>query len=154
MSFTSTPIAGGTTGTLTDSAPAIDRIASVDYQRVKLADGTADSTTAAGIDSNPLKVSNRRRGTSNYDSGLVPVTNGAPTSVTAATIYPEGGVLSNTAAVAIDVTLTDAAGNSIAVISMAPKSSIPLPVPKSGAWAGLKAGASAAGVVLQVAGGQ
>ncbi len=154
MAETTAPIAGGTTGSLADAAVAIDRIAGADYQRTKLTKSTTGSTTATGVDADPLIVKNRRRGTADYDSGLVAVTNGAPASVTATTIYPDGGTLANTATAQRKVTLTDGSNNSIGIITLAPESMVPLPVPKGGAWAGLKAGADGAGVVLQVAGGQ
>jgi hypothetical protein len=154
MSETTAPIAGGTTGALPDAAVAIDRIAGSDYQRTKLTESTTGSTTATGVDANPLKVLNRRRGTADYDSGLVSVTNGAPASVTTATIYPEGGTLSNPGAIAGDVTLTNTANGTIAVITMAPKSAIQLPVPRGGSWVGLKVGATVVGIVLQVSGAQ
>lgn len=154
MSDTTAPVAGGTTGSLPDADVAINRIGGADYQYTKLKDATTDSTAATGVDANPFKVKNRRRGTSDYDSGLVAVTNGAPASVTASTIYPEGGVLANTSTSVREIALTDGSDNAIATIVLGPKSVIPLPVPVSGSWAGLKAGADGAGVVLQVAGGQ
>jgi hypothetical protein len=148
-------IAAGTTGSLTpDPAVAVDIISSVDYQRTKLADATEGSTSAIGIAANPLKVQNRRRGSADYDSGLVAVTNGSPASVTSSTIYPEGGFISNTSASQRKVTLTDGGNNAIATINVAPESTIPMPIPKSGSWAGLKAGADGTGVVLQVSGAQ
>jgi hypothetical protein len=154
MAETTAPIAGGTTGSLADAAVAIDRVSSADYQYTKLKKSTAGSQVSTGVDADPLIVANRRRGTSNYDSGLVAVTNGAPASVTASTIYPEGGTLANTSTGVREVTLTNGADAAIMTIVIGPKSVIPLPVPKSGSWAGLKAGADGAGVVLQVAGGQ
>lgn len=154
MSVTTAPIAGGTTGALPDAAVAIDRIAGSDYQLNKLVDATVGSTSPTGVDANPLVVKNRRRGTSDYDSGLVSVAVGAPAAVTGATIYPEGGFLSNTSTTERKVTLTNTAGSTIAVVDVAPENTIPLPVPGGGAWVGLKAGADGAGVVLQVAGGQ
>jgi hypothetical protein len=155
MAFGSRTVAAGTSGSLSpDPAVAVDTVSGVDYERTKLADATEGSTSAIGVDANPLKVKNRRRGTSDYDSGRVSVTNGAPASVTASTIYPEGGTLSNTGSSTRKVTLTDAADNTLAVITLAAETTIELPVPKSGAWSGLKAGADGAGVVLQVSGAQ
>src|SRR4051812_48945616 len=95
MSFTSTPVAGGTPGTLADAAPAIDRVSGVDYQRIKLANPNADQTGAYGIDSDPVRTRNRRRGTADYDSGNVAVSAGVPVAVTASTIYVLGGYLVN-----------------------------------------------------------
>lgn len=108
MSRTSTPVAGGTTGSLADAAPAIDRIASVDYQMMKLADATTDATTGIGIDANPLKVKNRRRGTSDYDTGISAVPASA-TQVTASTTYLERILLTNITAAQHTFSLTDAA---------------------------------------------
>lgn len=154
MSVTTASVAGGTTGSLPDIAVSVDRIASADYQRIKTIDPTADSTAPIGTESNPQKVKAARRGTQDYDSGVVALTNGAPTEVTAATIYPEGGTLSNATTSARVVTLTDGSDATIGVLTLAPQSMVALPVPSSGAWAGLKAGADGAGVVLQVAGRQ
>ena len=154
MSFTSTPIAGGTTGTLADAAPAIDRIASVDYQRVKHANPNADQTGAYGIETDPVRSKNVRRGTSDYDSGLVTVANGAPSSVTSATIYPEGGVLANTSTEVREITITNTADAVIGIMTLPPKEMKSIPVPTSGAWVGLKVGADGTGVVCQVAGRQ
>lgn len=154
MAFGTRTVAGGTTGALADAPVAVDTVSSADYQRIKKVDPTEGSTTAIGIETNPEKVKPVRRGSSDYDSGLVSVTNGAPASVTASTIYPEGGTVANTATSARKLTLTTAADGSIAVMTLAPESFVPLPVPTSGAWAGLKAGADGAGVVLHVAGRQ
>ena len=155
MSVTTTPVAGGTTGSLADAAPSVDRIAGADYQRVKQIDPTVDSTTPIGTEANPQKVKPARRGTSDYDSGLVAVGSGAPASVTATTIYPEGGTVSNPHATqSRTLTLTNAADAAIGTMLLPPLSFQELPVPKSGAWAGLKAGADGTGVVLQVAGRQ
>lgn len=151
MSNTTSSIDPGTSPTV---GVAVDQIAGANYQRTKLNDSTEGSTSEVGVDANPLKVRPRRRGTSDYDSGLVSVTNGAPASVTASTIYPEGGTLANTGASTRKVTLTNAADSAIAVLTIAPETTIPLPVPAAGSWAGLKAGADGTGVVLQVAGSQ
>jgi hypothetical protein len=141
-------------GTAPTSAVAVDSIASALYQRTKAANPNADQTGAYGIDTDPVRVRPRRRGTADYDSGLVSVTNGVPASVTASTIYPEGGTVSNTTAAVRKLTLTNAADATIAILTLAPETTIALPVPRAGAWAGLKAGADGAGVVLQVAGAQ
>ena len=152
MSETSRTVAGGTTGSLPDYAVAVDNAGSKDFQRIKLTDATTDSTSSIGIDANPLKVKNRRFGTSDYDSGVVAIPGTAPASVTTATIYPEQGFISNPTAAAIDVTLQNTAGTSFAVLTVAPKSVVPFPL--SGALVGLKAGASSAGCYLSVVGGQ
>lgn len=151
MSFGTTSIDPGTSPA---TPVAVDTIASAQFQRIKLTDATEGASGASGIDTAPLRVRNRRRGTADYDSGLVTVGNGAPASVTASTIYPEGGTVSNTAAVPRKLTLTDGSNASIGILTIAPETTIPLPVPASGAWAGLKAGADGTGVVLQVAGSQ
>lgn len=155
MAFTSTPVAGGTTGSLADAAPAIDRIASVDYQRVKLADGTTDVTTAIGIDANPLKVKNRRLGTSDYDSGNVLAT-AAFVAITAAAIKPEGGWVSNIDTVQRSFSLTDGADVPICTdVQLAPGAFLPLPFKAGMSVTGLKVKASAANAVrLQVWGSQ
>lgn len=44
-------------GDLTDYTPATDEVAGVHYQKVKLFDPTTDSTSAIGIEGNPLRVS-------------------------------------------------------------------------------------------------
>jgi hypothetical protein len=152
MAFGTSSIDPGTSPT---TGVAVDAIAGVQYQRTKAADPNEGSTGAYGIDTNPLRVRPRRRGTSDYDSGRVAVGSGAPASVTASTIYPEGGTVSNThATLTLELTLTDGSDNSIGTLTIAPKTTIPLPVPKSGAWAGLKAGGNGVGLVLQVAGSQ
>jgi hypothetical protein len=68
MSFGTRSVDPGTSLTL---PVAVDTIAGAEYQRVKLADPTADATGAFGVDANPLRVRSRRRGTTDYDSGLV-----------------------------------------------------------------------------------
>jgi hypothetical protein len=152
MAVTTAPIAGGTTGSLPDAAVAIDRISSADYQLTKATDPTVGSTSPIGVDANPLKVKARRAGTSDYDSGLVAVASPSPTAVTTATIYPEQGFIANPTSSAIDVTLTNTAGTTFLVVTIAAKSSIPFPC--GGALVGLKAGGSASGLILNVLGGQ
>lgn len=152
MSRTTTPVAGGTTGSLADSAPAIDRVSGADYQMVKLADATTDATSATGVAANPLKVKELTRGTQVYDSGGVAVTNGAPASVTATTIYPKKGFISNTSNAVRLVTVVDGSDVAIATIELAPYASAPLPA--AGTWAGFKAGANGTGVILVVEGEQ
>jgi hypothetical protein len=154
MAETTAEVAAGSEGDLPNFLVHLDRVSGGDYQYTKLKKSTAGSQVSTGVDADPLIVANRRRGTSNYDSGLVAVTNGAPASVTASTIYPEGGTLANTSTGVREVTLTTGADAAIMTLVLGPKSVIPLPVPKSGSWAGLKAGADGTGVVLQVAGGQ
>jgi hypothetical protein len=140
------------------SSPSVpvagDVIATVVYQATKDIDATEGSTSPIGVDANPKKVKNRRRGTADYDSGRVAVDTPAPAEVTAATIYPESGIVSNTTASARVLTLTNSADDTLLILTLAPKSTVQLPVPASGAWVGLKAGADGAGVVLQIAGGQ
>lgn len=112
MSRTRTPVAGGTTGALADSAPAIDRIGGDDYQMVKLADATTDATGGIGIDSNPLRVRDRRYGTADYDSGQVAVPS-STTSVTTSTVYIETILITNASATQRNYSLTDTAGNTL-----------------------------------------
>jgi hypothetical protein len=128
MSRTSTPIAGGTTGSLADAAPAIDRIAGIDYQMVKLADATTDATGAIGIDSNPLKVKPRRYGTADYDSGQVAAPS-STTAVTTATVYLETILITNASAAQRAYSLTDTAGNTlIDQLPIAPRETRVLPL--------------------------
>jgi hypothetical protein len=151
MAYTDVDIDPGAT----PSVPvAVDAISSVNYQINKLADGTEGSTSAIGVDANPFKVKNRRRGTADYDSGRVAVATPDPAEVTASTIYPESGIVTNTTTSARVLTLTNAADDTLLILTLAPKSTVQLPVPASGAWVGLKAGADGAGVVLQIAGAQ
>lgn len=112
MAFATDTVAGGTTGALPDVAVATDQIAGAKYQRVKLADPNADQTGAAGIDSNPIRVRNRRQGSADYDSGSVAVANSL-TAVTGATIYLEGFLLVNLTSQVQSVDVTDTAGNEI-----------------------------------------
>lgn len=152
MSFTSAGIDPGDSQSLN---VAVDRISTVDFQRIKLVDPTEGSTTAIGIASNPLKVQDRRRGTADYDSGVVEIANGAPASITGATIYPEAGFIANNATSVAVVLLVDAADGFLQVHTVAAKTTIPLPTPEgAGGWAGLKAGASVEDVYIHVAGGQ
>lgn len=155
MSRTSTPVAGGTTGTLADAAPAIDRISSVDYQMMKLADATTDATTAIGVDANPLKVKNRRLGTSDYDSGNILAT-ASFVAITAAAIKPEGGWVANVDAVQRGFSLTDGADTPICTdFQLAPGALLPIPFAPGMSVTGLKVKASAANAVrLQVWGSQ
>lgn len=154
MSHTTTAIAGGTTGALPDANVAIDRNGSADYQRLKLADATEGSTTPIGTDANPLRVRNRRRGTSDYDSGRVAV--GATlAAITTATVYPEVILVTNTSVTQRWVTLTNTAGDEwISQYPVAPRQTVtfhlsPLEL------VGLKAQAEAAGaIVIAIAGGQ
>lgn len=152
MSFTTSSFDPGSSPT---TPCAVDSVGGAQYQRTKLADPTEGNTGEWGNDAAPMRVRPRRRGTADYDSGLVAVTSGSPASVTATTIYPEGGTVSNTNSTGTrTLTLTDAAGNAIGTLEIPAKNFVALPVPRSGSWAGLKAGADGTGVVLQVAGSQ
>jgi hypothetical protein len=134
-------------------AVAVDAISGAHYQRTKLADATEGSTSPIGIDANPLRVRNRRRGTSDYDSGRVEVTNGSPASVTSSTIYPEAATVCNPTDSARKLTLTNTADQTLVVMTVAPQTTVPVPV-AGGAWVGLKAGADGSGLLLHVAGAQ
>jgi len=149
VSYGGTSVSAGDTPTI---SVARDQVAGRDYQAIKAIDPTEGSTTPIGTESNPTKVKPIRRGTTDYDSGLVEVTNGSPASVTSSTIYPEGGTIGNTSSSVRTLTLTNTADANIAVMDLAPHSFLPLPVPQGGSWVGLKAGADGTGVVLQVAG--
>lgn len=152
MSHTHSDVDPGASAT---TQVAVDQISSVNYQRVKLANSIEGSTAGIGTESAPLPVKNARKGTSDYDSANVTVTNGVPTSVTAATIYPEGATLNNNSSSARLVTLTNAADETLKVIAIQPQSDLQVAVPGgAGAWVGLKAGADGTGVVLQVSGRQ
>lgn len=92
MPFGTTSIDPGAT----PSVPvARDSIGGDIYQRVKIANPNADNAGAYGIDSDPIRVRPRRKGTADYDSGNVAVANGAPASVTTSTVNLEGGYVSN-----------------------------------------------------------
>lgn len=123
MAFGSVDIDPGNT----PSEPvAADVISTVNYQRIKLADGTEGSTTATGINANPLKVQQRTRGTSDYDSGnsAVPAVD---TEVTPTTTYVDKILLTNISDLARTVTLTNTAGNAIlSQYALAPRSSVVL----------------------------
>lgn len=103
---------------------------------------------------NPLRVSARRRGTADYDSGMFDVATPGPALVTAATIYPEGGVIVNNDVAPHDVTITDGADAVKARMNIQGLSTLPIPIATSGEWAGWKVGADGAGVRCQVAGSQ
>jgi hypothetical protein len=154
VSFDTTTVAGGTTGSLADVPVATDSIAGAKYQRVKQANPNADQTGAYGIDTDPFRVRPRRRGTADYDSGIFDVTNGAPASVTTATIYPEGGVVINDSTEVREVRWTNTADALLGVVQLQPKEPKPLPVPLAGSWVGLKMGANGANVRAQIAGAQ
>jgi hypothetical protein len=157
MAYGTSTVAGGTTGTLSDVPVAQDTSGGAVFQRTKDTDGTEGSTTAIGIDSNPKRVRPRRRGTADYDSGVFAV-DGAdpivPGVVTAATIYPESGVLINDSQQVREVRWTNSAGGLLGVATIQPKQAVQMPLPASGAWVGLKIGASGDSVRAQIAGAQ
>ncbi len=152
MSFTTSTLAAG--GALGNVTPAVDDISGALYQRGKAANPNADQTGAYGIDSDPVRVRHRRRGTSDYDSGTFAVTNGSPASVTTSTIYPEGGTITNTDAAAHLVTWTNTANDVLGNVVVQAKETIPWPLPNAGSFVGLKIGADGDGVRAQIAGGQ
>lgn len=144
MSYGTDTVAGGTTGSLPDVAVATDQISGAKYQRVKLADPNADQTGAYGIDSAPLRVRQRRRGTADYDSGNVAVT-ASLVAVTSATVYLMGGYAVNLTDQVQWVTLTDTAGDEImSQFPLQPRESKPIPVNDEVQFVGLKVQASAA----------
>ena len=65
---------------------AADIVGGVNFQRVKLANPNEGETGAYGIDSDPVRVRNRGRGTSDYDSELV-VLPDAEAELFAGTVY-------------------------------------------------------------------
>lgn len=143
MPFGTASIDAGTNPTI---PVAEDTISGAVYQRVKLADGTADATGAIGIDSNPLRVRSRRRGTADYDSGNVSVA-AASTAVTSATVYVLGGYVVNLTDQIQTVTVTDTAGDEIlSAYPLQPHETKELPLRDEVALVGIKAFAGAAGV--------
>lgn len=147
MSLTGRTVAAGTTGSLTpDPVVAIDNIGGRDYQITKLYDATVDSTTPIGTDSNPMRVRDRRRGTSDYDSGSVSVAaNATPQAVTASTIYALGGYVVNRTDQVQKVTITDTAGDEILKsCPLQPGESKPLPIGDGVGLVGIKAGSESA----------
>lgn len=131
-----------------------DTIAGGVVQAFKELDATEESSTPIGTDANPKKVKPRRRGTADYDSGNFAVNDGAPSQVTAATIFPEGGVLINDTNEVREFRWTDASDVLQGVKTVEPKDSIDWPLPKSGSFEGLKVGALGGGCRAHIAGGQ
>lgn len=106
MPFQSQNIDAGSNPTI---PVAVDLTGGAQYQRVKLANPTADQAGAWGTDADPLRVRSRRRGTSAYDSGVLTVP-GSDTEVTSATVYVETVYLHNTSTSVVKVTLQNTAG--------------------------------------------
>lgn len=154
MAHTTTPVAGGTTGTLADAAPAIDRISGADFQRVKLADATEGSSSTIGVDANPLRVRPRRRGTSDYDSGRVAVA-ATLTTITASTIYPEALLITNVTDTQRWFTLTNGAdAEYLSQYPVAPRNTVVLPLsPIELVGVRMRAEVASA-LIAQIAGGQ
>lgn len=126
---------------------AIDSVSGADYQRIKLADPTADQTGAFGIDSNPMRVRPRRQGSADYDAGSVAVA-GALTAVTTATIYLVGLLLVNLTSQVQLVDVTDTAGNEILkAYPLQPNDTKPFPFGDGLPLVGLKAGCGNASAV-------
>lgn len=95
-----------------------------------------------------------RRGSSDYDSGIVPIAATAPAVVTATTIYPEGGYVANTGDQAILATLTDTAGSVFFRKRIEGGDTVPIPVAPGCSLVGVKAGADIAGLNLHIWGAQ
>jgi hypothetical protein len=153
VSFGARTFAGGTTGALPDISTRVDTVSGQDIQVAKLADATEGSNTPVGTDANPLKTKPRRWGTQDFNTGLVAVTNGAPTSITAATVYPERAFATNKSTTTSQkLTLTNTADVVQQVHLIPPNTTIPLPC--AGSWVGIKAGADGADVVLKIDGEQ
>ena len=91
---------------------AVDTIADVNFQRNKLVDGTEGSTSAIGVNANPLKVQPRVRGTADYDSGISAVPN-TSTAVTATTTYVDKILVTNASDTQRTFSLTNTAGGEI-----------------------------------------
>lgn len=135
MSYGTTSIDPGTSPSV---GVASDAIASVVYQRIKLADATEGATTGIGIAGNPLKVQPRRLGTADYDSGNSAVPSSL-TAVTASTIYPEGGYVTNIGDVDKWFTVTNTAGDEVCSrLVIAARSTVRLPFAPGMALVGLK----------------
>lgn len=98
-----------------------------------------------------------RRGSSDYDSGIVPITAispAAPAAVTGATIYPEAGYVVNTTDGPILVTLTDTSGAVFFRKRVDGGDTVPIPIGPGLSLVGWKAGADVAGANVHLAGAQ
>lgn len=145
MSFDTDLIDPGTNPT---SPIAVDNVAGAKYQRTKLANPNEDQSGAYGIDSDPIRVRNRRRGSTDYDSGITAITGSAaaPAALTAATLYVLGGYVTNTTAAQIAVTVTNTAGTAIwSSKPIGPRETVELPLRAGAEAVGIKVGAGAGG---------
>lgn len=145
-------------GSLTDFEVAKDGIGGAGYQRVKEANPNEDEIGAYGIDTDPVRVRPRRRGTADYDSGNVTVTGDLTTqqAVTASTVYLEGGFVHNPNASTARVTITDTAGAPIWTSKpIAANETVELPI-RGGAMTmvGLKIGSDSSNLRLRAWGSQ
>jgi hypothetical protein len=95
-----------------------------------------------------------RRGSSDYDSGVVAIAAGNPAVVTASTIYPEGGCVVNTGDTAILATLTNTAGDVFFRKRVEGGDTVPIHVSPGFSLVGVKAGADIAGLNLAIWGAQ
>lgn len=98
-----------------------------------------------------------RRGSADYDSGIVPITAvspAAPALVTSATIYPEGGYVANTTDEPILATLTDTSGAVFFRKRIDGGDTVPIPLAPGCSLAGWKAGADVAGLNVCMWGAQ
>jgi hypothetical protein len=121
-------------------AIASDTISSAVYQRIKQANPNADQTGAYGIDADPVRVRPRRRGTSDWDTGLSEVpTAGALVAVISGTVYPEGGFITNVTDQVQWFTLTNTAGREIcSQWDLQPRETRELPFKPGASYLGLK----------------
>jgi len=116
-----------------------DATGSGHVQGIKNIDPTAGSTSPIGVDSNPVRVRQRRRGTSDYDSGSVAVA-ASSTAITSSTVYLEGGYIVNLTDQVHPVTVTDTNGDEILnAYPLQPHETKDLPVRDEVMYVGLKA---------------
>lgn len=150
MAFGTTDVAEGTGG---DTIPvATDSVGGAVFGRTKEANPNEGQSGAYGIDSDPVRVRNRRRGTSDYDSGRVAVGD-TLAEVTASTIYPESLLLTNLTDTEQWFTLANAAGDVyVSRYPLAPRMTVPIPFPPT-SLVGVHMQASAAASVIAVLAG-
>ena len=151
MSFGNRPIDPGTNLVL---PVAVDTIATVEYQRVKLVDPSADQTGAWGIDSNPIRTRPRIRGTQAFDTGLVELPT-VSTEFTAVTFYMQTLFLHNRTTSVRKVTISNSAQNAFRLdeAELLPKAVIALQF-HAAAQVGLRWHADFTGVFAQIDGEQ
>lgn len=116
---------------------------------------TLPVNTEAGAGGTLIQITRpRRRGTADYDSGIVAIASPGPGVITASTVYPEGGYIVNTGDTPILATLTDTSGAVFYRRTIEGRDTQPIPVGPGCSFVGVKASADAAGLSLHLFGGQ